>query len=155
MGVVVNRDELLALCFGDAELRQGKAFETLDEDQRNVLSHVDLFYKRVLIRTPPAPGPGFSDASAMETVAAIANVCTDPDHRWNGYARRNIEAAHDDARTHALVSFAALFAGDAVWEGFYSKLGYVHPKGGPPYFYVCPLRDDEWPEGPVETYGTW
>ena len=150
----MNRDELLAACFGDADLpREKKIFETIDGN--DVVSHVGLLYRRILVRPATYAGPGVSDASDMVTVAAITNVCTDPDYRGQGFARANLDAAHADAATHQMVAFAAVFASEPVFDGFYRSRGYFHPDGAPDGFYVCPLRSDEWPTGVVETFQRW
>jgi GNAT superfamily N-acetyltransferase len=149
----MNRDELLLACFGRDDLPQGaRIFEELDEERRNVLSHVDLSYRRVVVRRSTAPGPGVTESSVMLSIASVANVCTDPGHRGQGYASRQIELAHEEARTHPSVRFAALFAGPDE-AGFFARLGYVPVEGGPDGFMVCQLADEEWPAGRVRYEG--
>jgi len=152
----MNRDELLELCFGRTDLPAGqRILEVTDAETNDVLSHLDLSYRRVIVRLRrPASGASIADASETLTVAAIANVATDPDHRALGHATGLIEWAHREAAEHGPVRFAALFAGTAE-RGFYERLGYRHPVGASENFLVCPLGDDQWPDGSVDTRGEW
>lgn len=157
----MNRDELLYACFGRADLPEGKQLfqiEEIDGGAAHVRALVCLDYRRIVIYPPTEPGSGISSAAVTATVAAVMNVCTDPDCRGRGYASALIRSAHEEAATHATVDFAALFAG-LEQAAFYERFGYFHPDGGPEFFYVAPLRDGDeaipWPEGRVDTRGTW
>lgn len=150
----MNRDELILECFGIENAKPGQEILDHSENGVDVLSHLDLSYKRLIVMTATeAPGVGAVDASVTLTVAAIANVCTDPARRGEGLASGLIRLAHERAATHAPVSFAALFSG---YLDFYGRFGYFHPDGGPRDFLVCPLRDGAvWPAGRVRTQGSW
>jgi GNAT superfamily N-acetyltransferase len=135
----VNRDELLELCFGRADFPPGALiFEMKNGD--DVLSHVDLYWRRIVV------GP------TTITVAAIGQVCTDPDHRGLGYASALVRRAHAAAREHP-IGYACLFS---AYFGLYEKLGYRQPDPeGNPDFLICTLTGEPWPPGRIDTRGEW
>lgn len=170
----MNRDELLELCFNRpveelpspskwfARLPDIGDDWTLDPAyQGHVLSLVGLGYRRILLRNSVAPGSGVISSATTITVAAIMCVCTDPDHRGQGYATELMNAVHTEAAAHALTSYAALFAGPENVP-FYERFGYAHPERSPEHFLVAPLTQDvesgepvPWPTGSVDTRGSW
>jgi GNAT superfamily N-acetyltransferase len=143
----VNRAELLLECFGPAELAPPAfVFEMNEGDEPGgpVLSHVDLYYRRVVIGSP---------TFTTLTVAAIGNVCTDPAHRGKGYARALVRRVHAHAREHPGIDYAALFS---AYLGLYEPLGYRQPDPERlPDFLVCPLTGEAWPPGRIDTRGEW
>lgn len=93
--------------------------------------------------------------STTLTVAAIANVCTDADHRGNGYATRLLEAAHAEARGNEWLSFAAVFT---RIPQFYERVGYrLVDERNHPRFMVLALHDGyDWPACRFfDTNGEW
>lgn len=154
----MNRDELLVACFPDSEASSpdgmpagSRILEMIDGG--DVLSHLDLSYRRVLVhRATSSPGAGIVDASATLTVAAISNVCTDPAFRGQGYASALILSAHEEARAHSMVGYAVLFS---TYVGFYERFGYAHPDGAPEHLLVACLTEEPWPAGRVDTRGAW
>lgn len=172
----MNRDELLHACFGDRDLPEGKrVFQTeeITATEAHVRAIVMLDYRRIILFPITSPGSGVSEAARTVTVAAVMNVCTDSDCRGRGYATDLLKQAHDEAATHHSIEFAALFAGPEL-QPFFERLGYHHPEGTPEAFMVMPLTrmiptgslDEqgapaiepvvaEWPEGRVDTRGTW
>jgi GNAT superfamily N-acetyltransferase len=149
----MNRDELLEACFGKSDFPEpNRIFEMTDG--ADVLSHVDVYFRRVLVRLRTSAGPGISAASETITVAAIGQVCTDPDHRGRGLASALLASVHEWAASHETIRFAALFAGGEQ-RPFYERLGYSHPDGAEDAgFLVRPLeRRYEVPDGPDAAYG--
>lgn len=148
----MTREELLEACFGRSDFPPPRrTVELLDEATGAVMSHVDIYLRRVIVRRPPSPGP-VSEGATTLSVAAIAQVCTDPAHRGKGYATALLRRAHSEMREHPTVQFAALFG----LVEFYSRLGYSHPAGAThPHFLVCALQDERWPDGRVDTLGEW
>lgn len=142
----MNRDELLTECFGTADLKAGQSILEMTQG-RDVRSHVDLSYRRVIVSLPGQIG--------QETilVAAIANVCTDPAFRRQGFASSLVRRAHTEATEHPQIRYAALWSDDTA---FFARLGYrqVAPERHPA-FLVAQLRADPWPPGPFDTKGEW
>lgn len=157
----MNRDELLEECFGktiDELPVPAHWFNYEDPDrQGHVFSLVGLGWRSVIVRNSQPPSAGeVTVATTTVRVAAIMNVCTDPDHRGQGYATLQMLAAHEFAEQHELTDYAALFAGPER-VSFYEQFGYSHPAGArDPNFLVAELRDDvPWPEGSVMLREQW
>lgn len=148
----MTREELLQECFGRSDFPPPlRTFSLQDETTGDVLSSVDVYRRIVRIRYPRGRGE-VSDAASTMSVAALAQVCTDPAHRGKGYASAAIRLAHVELREHKPLLFAAL-VGDV---GFYGRLGYFHPEGAADAnFLVFKLGDDDWPAGRVTTVGAW
>lgn len=148
----MTRDELLIECFGTADFPAPlRTIEMLNEDTGAVLSHVDVYLRRVLVRFPSSPS-SIGDGSTTIVVAGIAQVCTDPDYRGRGYEMALVRRAHAEMRERRAVKFAALFGlSDVYWAA-----GYFHPEGAEnEHFLVCELGDEKWPAGSVTPQGQW
>jgi GNAT superfamily N-acetyltransferase len=149
----VNRDELLEECFGRSDFPAPlRVFEEVDLDTGAVLSHVDAYMRRVVVRQPRAIPGTIHEAATTLTVLGIAQVCTDPDHRGRGLARGLVRRAHEEMSARQSVKFAALYSD---YLPLYEPLGYFHPEDAPPGFLVCRLGEDEWPAGRVIPQGQW
>lgn len=149
----MTREELLEACFGRSDFPAPlRTVELRDEETGDVWSHVDVYLRRVLIRYPSSPA-AVADGGTTLVVAGIAQVCTDPDKRGNGYALALVRRAHAEMKEHHAVKFAALYGLPEIYE----RLGYFHPEGASdPNFLVCKLDEDEqWPEGRVLPQGNW
>jgi predicted N-acetyltransferase YhbS len=135
----VTRDELLTLCFGNADWPTGDVVLQVRSGD-DVLSHLDLYWRSVRVGATDVP------------VAAIGQVATDPAHRGLGLASALVRTAHRVAAEHGL-EWAALFGVSTL----YTRIGYRAPPDPPdPNFLVCPLvAGFEWPAGPIDTRGEW
>lgn len=143
----MTRDELIASCFGRTDFPPAwQIVEMLDEATGDLQSHVEVYLRRVVVRTPGLGG-------TTVTVAGIGNICTDPAYRRRGFAAALVRRAHVEIQEHQPIRFAALFS-DRV--DYFARLGYFHPAGASdPTFLVCELSDESWPPGRVDTRGTW
>lgn len=149
----MNRDELLIECFGRANFPAPHSiYEEVDLETGAVLSHVDVYLRRVLVRAPRGIPGTIQESATTLVVAGIAQVCTDPAHRGQGFARGLVKRAHEEMATHQPVRFAALFSD---YLPLYEPLGYFHPDGAPDGFLVCELGDERWPAGRVIPQGQW
>lgn len=148
----MTSEELLQACFGRSDFPPPmRTVEMVDEATGDVMSHVDVYLRRVLVRFPRSASP-VAEAATTLTVAGIAQVCTDPDHRGKGFARALVRRAHTEMREHQPIKFAALYSD---YLDLYSPLGYFHPEGAPDAFLVCELADEKWPAGRVVPQGQW
>ncbi len=135
----MTREELLTLCFGNADWRPGDVVLQVRSGD-DVLSQLDLYWRSV--------GVGATDVP----VAAIGQVATDPAHRGLGLASALVRTAHRVAAERG-VEWAALFGVSTL----YARAGYRHPAETTERdFLVCPLVEGiEWPAGPIDTRGEW
>lgn len=136
----MTRHELLLECFGRYDLKPGlRILETTQG--RDVVAHLDLSYKRVVV------------GGTTLTIAAIANLCTDPALRGRGYATTLVRRAHDEVRDHPMVKHVGVFA---LYDALFVRLGYrrVDPSGHPDLL-VASIGDEPWPYGIIDARGGW
>lgn len=129
---------LLAVAFPGAELDDPdesytlthQAVSLLDGKRReHVVSHVGVFNRHLLVGGVKYP------------IAGIGSVATAPEFQRRGFATFLLESVHGLLRAHGY-TMAALFADDALMEGFYRHVGYIDAPGKwawPPNLRVCPL----------------
>jgi GNAT superfamily N-acetyltransferase len=154
----VNRDELLDAVFGKPEDELPSPahwFTYFDPDrQGHVLSLVGLGWRRLVIRDSQPAGSEMTVATTTIQVAAIMNVCTDPDHRGQGYATLQMLAALEAAESHELTKWAALFCGPELVP-FYEQFEFYRPGVRDPELMVCDLQGERWPDGEVMIREKW
>lgn len=132
----MNREELLEECFGPGREPRGDLYyeeqeERPDEGARAVVAHAGVRYRRIVV------------GNTTVWIAAISNVCVDPDRRGEGRAKRLLEEIHRSVETHPAVAFAAAFADDGR---LLEALGYEkneHVDG----LYVRRLGNEQLPPG--------
>lgn len=132
----MNRSDLLLLTLGRNDFPPGDiTLEVTSGD--DVLSHVDVYRRHVS-----------AHVLSIE-VAAIANVCTDPQARGNGLASSLVRTAHSEANLIFGHRWAALFSD---YLGFYKPLGYRRTSR--PTFLVADItydHDQTWPNGEIKS----
>lgn len=157
----MNREELLDASLGPTEAPYRvygvKVVEEIEGP--NVLGHLDIFYRRVVIRTPlPVGGADAVSGSTLVQVAAFSQLATDPaldPPETDQLINRLFDEAEREAATHQLVLFSTIFAPETFIPLFRDR-GYEHPDGADnPRFLIHRFGDDPWPEGRVDTRGEW
>ncbi len=122
--------------------------------QDDVWAIIGIDKRRVIVRDSQPVGPDVASSATTVTVTALMHLYCVEEHRDEGHEQDLILSAMEEAATHRLVPYVAVFATDEtamLWSG----AGFWHPPQSPPGFVVYELSDEPWPAGTVDTLTRW
>ena len=154
----MRREEILEAATGVpmdeiVEARQYRQITNYPE-QNDIWSIIGLDKRRVIVRNSQNMGPDIGTAATTVTVTALMHLYTVEEHRHEGHAQALILSALEESSVYRLVPYVALFSPPDL-AGFFERLGFKHPEKSPDGFMVYELTDQPWPDGSVDTRGSW
>ncbi len=154
----MRREEILQAATGlpvdeiveAAQYRQITNYPAQDE----VWAIIGIDKRRVIVRDSQPVGPDVASSATTVTVHAFMHLYCVEEHRNEGHEESLILSALEEAATHRLVPYVAVFANQDNAE-LWMKAGFRHPPWSPDGFLVYELTDEPWPDGGVDPHTRW
>ncbi len=150
----MRREEILEAATGLPidEIVEARRYHQVTDSERqaDTWAILGMDKRHVIVRDSRPVGPDVSSSTTTVTVTALMHLYCVEEHRGEGYEQDLILTALEEAATHRLVPYAAVFATAETAETWLAA-GFWHPKDSPDGFLVYELTDEPWPAGSVDT----